>query len=104
LLCDSSYDVRHEQECAAVQQKKRPPLRDGADETGGIFWWSAPEKIQLEPFPTYSRTEQRQILLREKLLDGAAAKEAKNKIAEWKHSGQPTGFYNDRTSRPEIEL
>lgn len=68
------------------------------------WWWTAPETIRLPVFQTLCRIEQRQDLLAAKVLDPAAAKIAREKIREWKRSGQPMFFFKDRTPRPEIVL
>lgn len=72
---------------------------------GGWWWFGAPKKIRIAwpgrpPLPT----EQREILLAEKILDAAAVKTAREKIAAWKASGQAMAAFDYQHPRPEIEL
>lgn len=78
--------------------------QDPTTRPAAFFWWSAPKRIRLPLFHNYSITEQRMKLLEARVLDGAAAKLAREKAAAWKSSGRMMIDYDAHQPRPEIWL
>lgn len=78
--------------------------QDSTTRPAAFFWWSAPRRIRLPLFSNYLITEQRQKLLEARVLEGEAARLAREKIEKCRASGVPVAAFDMHEPRPEIKL
>lgn len=96
-LCDIWNDVRDEvMEQHLAQDCSTRPM--------GWWWFDAPRRIRLKVFSTHLPSEQRKILLAARVLDGEAARLARERVAAQRASSLPMAFFDFAQPGPRIEL